>query len=1068
MRPIIGIIVAIVTAVLFASCSEESTLRRHTEAGEEFFKAEDYRSAEIEFRNALRIDSRNRHAARRLGELWLKRGSGLKAVRFLLRARELGYNDHELSVQLGEALFGLGMVGEARRELMSVIEQDPGRKRAILLLAETSLIREDLVETMELLGSGRVPDGEAKQVASAVIALRLGNLEDGGKLINEVLGLNPSSKEALLLQGGLRQAVGDQLAAEESFRLASEDAGAFDDTRIAYASFLHQLGKWEEAKTLLSSYLSEVGDDLKAWRVLAGICRDEGNTDELNSALAGIFVLDPLDLEGGLIQVEQWMSEGDHQMALARVEVLRREYPPRPGIELALAKAYLASGNQLLGLEALERAEELNPDFEDIALLRARFKLSLGDYGAVSDSLLAYRERHPDHLEAGMLLAEAYRAEGRVEEAMDLLLSQISRDSDSVELHLYLGILQRSQNLLKEARDSFELAEALEPESLAVNHQLASLDFLEGNQDAGRTRIERQLRSNPEVAELHYLSAAVAMEEERWDSAEAGLRRAIELNESFLPAYGLLTSLYVSRGSLNEAAESLARYLESHPKNPVALMELGAIQQTRGKLKQAKHCYETLLEREPNFAPALNNLAVILASEGAEDEAYRLAERARTYAPNDPAVADTLGWIVFNLGDSRRAYGLLIEAIDRLGDDPSVLYHAGLATSMVGRADEASELLRRALQLNREFVEDADTRRQLEVLELGSEPNVESVEKLEAMFRETPNDQHVGLILGVALEENGRVEKARKVYERVLERYPNLLPVRLRLATLYLGPLSDPEQALREAELARSLAPEDAEVLALVGRAALRLGREEWAYGLLSECIERLEHRADCHFDLGWAAYILGKEDVAKAQMERVLETEHDSELGRAAKRFLVLANADPNDAEALSQALIEGFEGGIDDPPAMLARARFLECRGNRGGAISAYRKLLEGAAGFNPAIKGLARLLMENQEGLDEAESLIAGSREQLRYDDEHAALVARLRFLREDYDEARRLFEEIASRRELNGIESYHFGAALLKTGGADQEASAHLRQALETGIDTENEQRARSMLEQIAKP
>ena len=852
------------------------------------------------------------------------------------------------------------------------------------------------------------------------------------------------------------------------YRLAFEQAGAFDDARIAYASFLDQVGRREEARSLLRQYLGVVGDDLKAWRLLAGICRDEGNSDGLNSALAGIFAFDPLDLEGGLMQVKQWMFDGDHQMALARVQVLRREHPPRPGIELALAKAQLAVGKQLLALEALERAEELNPDFEDVALLRARFKLSLGEYGGVSDSLHAYRKRHPGHLEAGVLLAEAYRAEGRTEEAIDLLQSQISTAPDSFESHLYLGILQRSQNQLVEARDSFEVAEALEPESLAANYQLTSLDFLEGKQDAGRARIERQLGSNPELPELHYLNAAVALEEERWALAEAGLRRAIELDESFLPAYGLLTSLYLSRGSLDEAAKNLDGYLESHPDDPIALMELGAIHQARGSIKQAKHCYEKLLEREPNFAPALNNLAVILASTGMEDRAYRLAERARTYAPNEPAVADTLGWIAFKIGDSRRAYGLLVEAVDRLGDDPSVLYHAGLAASMIGRADEASELLKRALQSGREFADVADARRQLVVLELGRQANAESIGKLEGMFRESPDDQHVGLILGAALEASGRVREARTVYERVLESHANLLSVRLRLAALYLGPLSDPEQAMREAELARGLAPDDAEVLAIVGRSALRLGREEWAYGLLSQCIERLKHRVDCHFDLGWAAYILGNEDVARAQMERVLEIDCDSETAKAARRFLVLANANPDDAEALSMALIEGFEGGIDDPPAMLARARFLECRGNRRGAISAYRKLLEDCAGFNPARKGLARLLMEDREGLDEAEALIADLSGQLRYDLDYSALMARLRFLREDYGEARRLFTGIASNRELDGVESYCLGVALVETGGEDLEASEYLRRALESGLDAENEQHARLILEELARP
>jgi tetratricopeptide (TPR) repeat protein len=81
----------LVLLVLLGGCarSPEARKARHLERGDGYFKAEKYREAILEYRNALRIEGTHGHATRQLGFAHYELGELGQAYRYLLKARDL-------------------------------------------------------------------------------------------------------------------------------------------------------------------------------------------------------------------------------------------------------------------------------------------------------------------------------------------------------------------------------------------------------------------------------------------------------------------------------------------------------------------------------------------------------------------------------------------------------------------------------------------------------------------------------------------------------------------------------------------------------------------------------------------------------------------------------------------------------------------------------------------------------------------------------------------------------------------------------------------------------------------
>src|SRR6516165_3339107 len=142
---------AILIAVIISGCSSETNKHSLLERARRDFEAGQYDNARIEYLNVLQLDPRNRIAIQQLGMIWFEDGAPIKALLFLLKAKELAPKELGARVKLAMAMLTLGDASNGRKEALAILDEDPTNDDGVILLAETARTPKDVDETAQRL-----------------------------------------------------------------------------------------------------------------------------------------------------------------------------------------------------------------------------------------------------------------------------------------------------------------------------------------------------------------------------------------------------------------------------------------------------------------------------------------------------------------------------------------------------------------------------------------------------------------------------------------------------------------------------------------------------------------------------------------------------------------------------------------------------------------------------------------------------------------------------------------------------------------------------------------------------
>src|SRR5947207_13671042 len=93
LKAIVPIVTAIsLVAATIGGCHLPGTNSRVMARADRYFKAGEYDQAKIGYLNLLRLDQQNVTAIQHLGLIWYEQAAPLRAIPFLLRAREQAPN----------------------------------------------------------------------------------------------------------------------------------------------------------------------------------------------------------------------------------------------------------------------------------------------------------------------------------------------------------------------------------------------------------------------------------------------------------------------------------------------------------------------------------------------------------------------------------------------------------------------------------------------------------------------------------------------------------------------------------------------------------------------------------------------------------------------------------------------------------------------------------------------------------------------------------------------------------------------------------------------------------------
>ncbi|NNC87274.1 MAG: tetratricopeptide repeat protein [Akkermansiaceae bacterium] len=1043
-------------AAFLGACSEKDESSRHLERADKLAAKGDFSAARIEYRNVLKHAPQNGRALRQLGSIWTADGAPLRALPYLLRARDQSPSDAAVRMDLARTLRALGKGAEAREEAKAVLEQHPAHEEAVLLLAETARTEEEIRECRAHLEQAGIEpkSGPAYHLALALLAMKESNLTAAESEAQKALALGPDSYHAHLAIARIREAQGSMKAAETALEDAVEFAPTRSHARIEIANFHLRRGDRAKAREVLEAIKAATPGYLPAANSLAMIALRERDLERALKETSHVLARDRSNYDARMLKAQAQLAMGNPTEAVATLEELDAQFPGLPPTKIQLARTYAREGRTGKALATLGHVLERYPMHQEARLLEAQLRLQNGEPAAAIESMSSLLRSEPNLPMARTLLAHAYSAAGRFDEALEIHRARTQEFPENPESHIMVGLIERMRGHADAARTALLRAEELAPGLPLVAAQLIGLDLEAEKPDAARARSERLLEAHPDSAAAHFLKASIEAHVRNWDVAEDTLKKCLQLDPDYGRAYAMLISIYLETERLEEARRELGDFLAKDPDNPAALQRLASIEQQLGDIPAATKNYEAVLAVAPDSSVAQNNLAVLyLAHGGRTEEAYQLAMKARVANPDDAAIADTLGWIVFHRGEYRRALALLEESSSRLGDNPEVLYHLGRARQAMGDVDGARSAYTAALAAAPQFGGRTEAALQLELLDALETRPPPSTKALEDLMARHPKDPVPRLALAASLERAGKSAEAAALYHGALELNPDLLPAHTALARLYSGSLARPEQALAHAKDARALAPEDVAVLATLGASALEAGKADWAYNLLKESTRVDSDDSGILVTLARSAYRTGRAAEAEAVMNRAQELSKGGPEAENIDTFLRMLRLvrDPDRLVAADAEIEEALQRDPARLPALMAGAKASVLKGRQDAAKTAYREILESAPGFSLAQIELAFLLSRSGDStdLEAAAEMARNLRGRMSGDYRVAVLAAEVCYRQGDFAGAIRHLEEA---RRHGDLEAEALAILGLSQQGANEtvEAATNLRKALDAGL------------------
>jgi tetratricopeptide (TPR) repeat protein len=572
----------------------------------------------------------------------------------------------------------------------------------------------------------------------------------------------------------------------------------------------------------------------------------------------------------------------------------------------------------------------------------------------------------------------------------------------------------------------------LSPDYMPAVEQLIDLDLAERKYEAATALAQAQINKTPKAAAAWELQAKIDLSQMDLARAETNLLKAIDLDPNLPTPYLLLARVYTSSHKNQEALQKL-NALVARTNDVLAYLQIAVIHGDLKEYDAASVAYEKVLSIDSNSTPALNNLSWIYAEQPDKiDRAYELAQRARKLLPDNPHIGDTLGWALFKKGDYPHALTILEDCAEKAPASAEIQYHLGLAHYMLDEEDSARVALQRAVASPHDFPGKNDAITRLALLNIDTtQASAANLAKLEKALQDHPDDLVILDRIGALQERGGAWEKAAATYKTALKQYPDAVHIMGKLARVYALRLNQPEEALPLATAAHKLAPDNADVSALLGHLVYRNGHSgedyAWALSLLESASDRLSNQPELLYDVAWAYYSAGQIADAETTMQKALQTGVGFAGSEDAKRFMALADAFNSAAKVQAAAgqAQQILQADAKYVPALMISGAAEERAGNFTAAQDTYNKALEIFPLFVPAARQLA--ILDARHFADDARGYALAEKARTAYPDdlEVARSLGILSYYQAQYSRSSDLLQESIAKNRNDGEVYYCLG-------------------------------------------
>ncbi len=544
-------------SILAMSCGSQLSTEEYITNGKNYVAKENWDSAIIEYRNAIKQSSKNPEARWLLAQVYLKVFNSRGALKELNKSVDLGYSKQKLLLDFARAYKQLGQFDEILAEINPSGITDNEIKASLLALRSEAYLRKshsrnarsELDKAIEIddqntdvrlaaskyEGSKRnykkqrewlqplLDDSRAVADAWSELAVseqREGNLDKAEEYFSKSIAIRKVVHIDHMKRAYLR-------IAQEKYKLATADISALKKAGIVWPMVGHGEGliayekqQFDQAKTLFEQVLS----NFPAYT--------------------------PSQLFLGLTQY----NKGNYQSAIKILESYLASHPKVLQARMVYAISLVEVGRLKEGTQKLER---LNNDT-------------------------------PGNARIMSLLGSAYLSNKETEKGIWLLRKVVLIEKNAAA-HLQLGMA-----LISSGRKDY---------------------FEEGKQELKTAR-----KLNPELTEVDSAMFRVHISEKDYDSARKIAKKVTTTQNDSPLGYNLEALTYLAERDEEKATIKLQETLKQFPADTLTSNNLGRIYLGQNNLQGAKELYQAVLKKVPGDLTSLNQMALISAKEGRADD----------------------------------------------------------------------------------------------------------------------------------------------------------------------------------------------------------------------------------------------------------------------------------------------------------------------------------------------------------------------------------------------------------------------------------------------------------------
>lgn len=518
-------------------------------------------------------------------------------------------------------------------------------------------------------------------------------------------------------------------------------------------------------------------------------------------------------------QARLLMADDDLAGAAESLERAVHNDPDNEDLRFALAEVYIE----------LERPVRARRTIEDILISQpesVRAHLMLGNAYFSNDqperAIEHYRQvlkLEPDREQVQLHLAIALVRSGELDQAVDELKRLIRQNPESIPGRLALARLYREMKLGVLAEEQYRYLIEHQPESKQAYVELGLL-FEEREEWASSLAIFRKaIQHHPLDFALRHHVARILVAMNRYDEALEALTLIIELSPDDFDARRKVGLIYLEQERWDDAIAVFKDILSLRPNLDIVSYYLGSALERKQDWPAALEAFGTIGESSPLYDDAISHLSYIYLETGRLDEAAALLENRLTKEDPRPQVFYYLTALYFSDQKLERALAVSEQGVARYPENADLLYQRALALEKTGRhaeamlavrdvlavddahADalnflayayaEANTNLDEALRLAQKALASSSQGHIYDTLgwvhyRLGNYP--QALKAIEEAIRQLPDDEVILEHLAeVSLKLNDQ-ERARRIYQRIIELYPENALAQSQLRALQVAP----------------------------------------------------------------------------------------------------------------------------------------------------------------------------------------------------------------------------------------------------------------------------------------